>query len=399
MSPMPRYGIDLTEISRVQRLLEGTGFSDLRQLFSDRELSDSGSGVDRSSRLAARLAAKEACMKLFPRETGLGILQPSDFSICKNGYGAPEIALSPKAQATLDLYGIASIGVSLSHTANYAMAIAIAHAKPPIQAPLLGKALFHLVPIRRNLILSNLQRVYGHTLSSHDIRAIAQAHYAHFFRLAQDFLRDQLLPWTRRADRVRVENLDVIIKCLSSGTGGIILTGHFGSFMAAISSGVTRHPEARGKFSFVRRPLKPQWFEALINSRFEKAGFSSLAKTGSMEAILDSLEQGNAIVFPFDQHTSGRGSIRVEFFGHQVGTFRSLALLALSSGAPVIPAASWREANGQHVLRFEEPLKLVQHPDAKEEIRLNTRLFNEALERMILRHPDQWWWVHRRFRS
>jgi KDO2-lipid IV(A) lauroyltransferase len=65
----------------------------------------------------------------------------------------------------------------------------------------------------------------------------------------------------------------------------------------------------------------------------------------------------------------------------------------------VLPASSWRGRDGRHVLRFEEPLELVEREDVGEEIRANTRLFNASLERMILRHPDQWWWVHRRWKE
>ena len=64
-----------------------------------------------------------------------------------------------------------------------------------------------------------------------------------------------------------------------------------------------------------------------------------------------------------------------------------------------MPAASWREPDGTHVLRFEDPVPLLDHEDTNEAIRLNTRAYNAALETLILRHPEQWWWVHRRFRS
>jgi KDO2-lipid IV(A) lauroyltransferase len=64
----------------------------------------------------------------------------------------------------------------------------------------------------------------------------------------------------------------------------------------------------------------------------------------------------------------------------------------------VLPAASWREPDSRHVLRFEEPLPLLESGNANEEIRLNTRAYNAALERLILRHPEQWFWVHRRWK-
>ena len=398
MLPLPRCGIDLTEISRVRQMVDAATPETLRQLFSDAELSDAGRGPSQATRLAARVAAKEACLKLFPRETATGALDASDFSVRKNGYGAPEVCCSGRARAVLDRHGIEAIAISLSHTEAHATAMAVCQKKAPLPVPLAGKLLYHLLPIRRELIVSNLQLVYGQTLSAEEIRHLAQAHYGHFFRMGRDFIAHQFLSKEQRAARVRVENAELIIRPLSQGQGAIILTGHFGNFATAISAGVASFPEARGRFAFIRRPLNPPWFDALISKHFEKAGFSTVANRRSMEAVLDALEAGNALVFPFDQHTSGRKSVRVDFFGQPVGTFRSLALIALASGAPVFPAASWREANGQHVLRFEEPLTLLSHPSAKEEVRLNTRLFNSALERLILRHPEQWWWVHRRFR-
>jgi KDO2-lipid IV(A) lauroyltransferase len=110
------------------------------------------------------------------------------------------------------------------------------------------------------------------------------------------------------------------------------------------------------------------------------------------------LEAGDVIVFPFDQHAHRPDGIDVEFFGHRTGTFKSLAIIALATGSPVLPAASWREADGRHVLRFEEPVPVVDDPDTNEAIRRTTRAFNAALERLVLRHPEQWYWVHRRWK-
>jgi KDO2-lipid IV(A) lauroyltransferase len=89
----------------------------------------------------------------------------------------------------------------------------------------------------------------------------------------------------------------------------------------------------------------------------------------------------------------------VEFFGHPASTFRSLAILALNTRAPVVPGASWREPDGTHVLRFEDALPLIECDDVSEAIRRNSRAYNAALERLVLRHPEQWWWVHRRWKE
>jgi KDO2-lipid IV(A) lauroyltransferase len=65
----------------------------------------------------------------------------------------------------------------------------------------------------------------------------------------------------------------------------------------------------------------------------------------------------------------------------------------------VVPATSWREADGRHVLRFEAPIPTVDHASTSEAIRLTTRAYNAALELLVLRRPEQWYWVHRRWKN
>jgi lauroyl/myristoyl acyltransferase len=190
-----------------------------------------------------------------------------------------------------------------------------------------------------------------------------------------------------------------VIAAHARGKGVIVVTGHFGNFEVSTAAAIASFPQAQGKFYFVRRPFKPRWLDGVIVRRFRRAGFGVLPKSGSLDAILERLAAGDIVVFPFDQHAGPKDGVRVEFFGHSAGTFRSVALIAQASGAVVLPGASWREPDGKHVLRFEEPLELVERDDVGEEIRANTRLFNASLERMILRHPEQWWWVHRRWKD
>jgi KDO2-lipid IV(A) lauroyltransferase len=266
------------------------------------------------------------------------------------------------------------------------------------KAPLLGRLIYALAPVRRRVILENLRRVFGDSAAPEDLRRLAQAHYAHLGRLAWEFL---WFPWVsdaKRATMARVENLDLLEAALARGKGVIIVTGHFGNFEVATAAGLASYPHARGRFYFVRRPFKPRWLDDLVTRRFRRAGFGVLPKRGGLEGILDRLSAGDLVVFPFDQHASRKDGVMAELFGHPAGTFRSVAVLAISTGAPVVPAASWREPDGRHVLRFEDALAPIEHPETNEAIRLNTRAYNTALERMILRHPDQWWWVHRRWK-
>jgi KDO2-lipid IV(A) lauroyltransferase len=241
--------------------------------------------------------------------------------------------------------------------------------------------------------------VFGARAPQAAIERLAQAHYAHLWRLGTEFVRFRFMPAARKRAMVRVENLDAFVRAFEAGKGVLILTGHFGNWEVSTVAGIQSYPQVHGRFHFVRRPIKPRWLDALVTRRFNAAGFGVIGKRGSLDAIVARLEAGDVVVFPFDQFAHRPDGIDVEFFGQPVGTFRSLAILALATGAPVLPAASWREPGGRHVLRFEDPVPAVDIEDTNEAIRRTTRAYNAALETLILRHPDQWWWVHRRFRA
>ena len=240
--------------------------------------------------------------------------------------------------------------------------------------------------------------MFGAAVPEAEIVGLAQAHYAHLWRLAGEFVRFRWLSEEKKSALIRVDNVEALARALERGKGALILTGHFGNFEVATIAGLRHFPHMRGRFHFIRRAIRPRWLDALVNRRFRQGGFGVLGKRGSLDAILERLEAGDLVVFPFDQHASPPDGIPIDFFGHPAGTFKSLAIMALATGAPVVPASGWREQDGSHVLRFEEALPLIECDKVSEEIRRNTRAYNATLEILVLRHPEQWFWVHRRWK-
>ena len=213
-----RCGIDTVEIARIERLLRETPEADLARLFSADELRDAGEGPGRAASLAARFAAKEACLKLFPRETALGKLGQADFAVARDNYGAPRVLCSPAALDVLARNRVAAIAISLTHDRTSASAVAIAE---PARARVstAGKLLYHLLPIRRGVIRENLRRVYGDALPDEEVTRLAQSHYGHLGRLALEFLRFSFVPAATRAALVRVENIHSLEAALYAGQG------------------------------------------------------------------------------------------------------------------------------------------------------------------------------------
>jgi KDO2-lipid IV(A) lauroyltransferase len=198
---------------------------------------------------------------------------------------------------------------------------------------------------------------------------------------------------------VRVENIDAILAAHALGRGTLLLSGHFGNWEVALPAAIESFPQYRGRFHVVRRPLRTRWFDRLVTRRMRAGGLGVISKRGGLQTILDRLAAKDAVVFIMDQHAGARDGVLADFFGHPAWTFRSLALIALSTGAPVVPVALWREADGTHVLRFEQALRPAAAAGAGETIAANTQRYNAALERLILRHPEQWLWLHRRWKD
>lgn len=393
-----RNGIDTVEISRIEKLLADLDTEGLRRFFSEEELGDAGNGTARAQKLAARFAAKEACCKLFPKEICLGTIEPQDFSLSRDGYGQPHVVPSARARAVMNRHRVAAISVSTTHTET--SATAVASIEPATMAvPWYGKLIYHVLPLRRRVVMENLRRVYGDTLTDRRIAEIAQAFYGHLVKFLGEFVRLAFMSDAKKAQYVRIEGIEHLAAAREQGKGVLLLAGHFGNWEVSTVAGMSQFKQYHGHLHFIRRPLKPQWFNDLVMRRFRKAGFGTLEKTGSLDEILALLEDNRIIVSIFDQFTVRKYGIQSEFFGHPAHTFKSLAVLAQFTGAPVIPSSSWRELDGTHVLLFEPPVEVLTEGRTKDILSKNTKRFNETLERIILRHPEQWIWMHKRWKQ
>ena len=389
--------VDTVEIVRIERLIQAMP-DDLLKLFSAQEIADAGTGAGQAASLAARFAAKEACLKLFPRETALNTIVAMDFSVVRDAYGAPHVVVTAAAEIVMGRHLVGEIKISLTHTPTTATAVALRVPKT-ITPSFGGRFLYRFLPYRRAVILENLNRVYGANVSQDQIIKLAQAHYGHLLALFKELIAFRFLSEERKKNLVRVEGVPGMIEAFEAGRGLLILTGHFGNFEVSTVAGIEHFPQVKGRIHFLRRPIKPKWLSDMLTRRFNQAGFGVVGRRGSLEEIVSTIEKGDAIVFPFDQFARKPEGIPVEFFGHAAGTFKSMAVIALATGAPVIPAASWREPDGTHVLSFMPALTPILDEDVGAEIIRNTRAYNAALELSIVRHPEQWWWVHRRWKD
>lgn len=244
-----------------------------------------------------------------------------------------------------------------------------------------------------------MKRVYGDSLTVEQIKNLAQKFYGHLFHSLMENLR---MGWTSNAalkKQIQVEGYEIVMKAAEQGKGILLLTGHFGNWEVC-GVGTTQHfPQFHGRFHVVRRQIGNKWIERILFNRFYKAGLNIIPKRNSIDRVLEALARNDVVAFIMDQYAKpGREGILAEFFGQKVGTFKSLALIASASGSPVIPMICYRREDGKHVMKFYEPVPWIQNDNADEELYQNTLAYNKILEKRILERPDQWIWMHKRWK-
>ena len=264
-----------------------------------------------------------------------------------------------------------------------------------------GRIIYYLLPYRRKVVQNNINQVYGNNLTLAEKKHLAQAFYSHLATFLQETISLRFISNHTLKNKVKVEGHEKLLKIAQEGKGVLLLTAHIGNWEYAPLGAILNFTEFTGHFHFIRRTLTNKTIEKILFSRYFKAGLKIIPKKrGSLDLVCQALEHNHAVIFVLDQHAAldNKDGIAVEFFNRKAGTYRSLASIARNTSIPVIPTETFRQKNGTHVLKFHEPLLWQDYTNSKEALYQNTKIYNQAIESMILNHPEQWMWLHKRWK-
>lgn len=257
-----------------------------------------------------------------------------------------------------------------------------------------GDLLWWVLPRRRRVALENLQRSFGGERSPAEIQRLARRSFQHLGMSLIESCRYFLRPTHVMLSRVRVEGREHVQAAAAHGRGVLILTAHFGNWELLAAT----HGLAGFGLSVVVRPLDNPYLEALIARARERSGLRAISKRDAVQGVRAALARGECIGILLDQD-AGRDGVFVPFLGHPASTSRALAVLAIKTRAPVVPAFIHRLPDGGHELVLDPEIPLAITGDLDHDIEVNTARFTEAIEHHVLAHPEQWFWVHRRWKS
>lgn len=263
-----------------------------------------------------------------------------------------------------------------------------------------GRLLYRFLPYRKSIIMANIKQVFGERLTVEQQEQLAKAFYSHLATSIKEMIHLRFMSEKKLREQVEVRGYERLLNVVAGGKGVLILTGHFGNWEFAPIGGILNFKQFQGQFHFIRRTLGSKFIERMLFRRYYAAGLNVIPKKNSLQQVVEALDKNHAVVFVLDQHASivNRDGVAVEFFGKKAGTYRSLASFARHTGIPVIPAAGYRVKKGHHVLEFHEPIYWQDYDSTQEAIYQNTKSYNQALEKIILAHPEQWLWLHKRWK-
>jgi KDO2-lipid IV(A) lauroyltransferase len=196
--------------------------------------------------------------------------------------------------------------------------------------------------------------------------------------------RDYLGQW------IRLEGGEYFDQARQAGRGVLVATAHLGNWELSAYA----HALMTAPMNVVVRPLDNPLIDGLVERRRALTGNRPIGKKDFARAILKALSANEAVGILIDQNAALESSVFVDFFGVPASAGTGFAKLAAHSGAAVIPGfALWSEPEQRYVLRFYPPLAISG--DAPRD----TQTLHSKLEEIIREYPDQWLWIHRRWKT
>jgi Kdo2-lipid IVA lauroyltransferase/acyltransferase len=182
------------------------------------------------------------------------------------------------------------------------------------------------------------------------------------------------------------------------GKGVLFLTGHLGAWeLSAFAHSLNGHP-----LSIVMRSLDNPYIDAFLQSYRTMHGNRTVDKDDFVRGLLSAMRNGETVGILMDTNMTPPQGVFVDFFGIPACTAGGLARIALKTDAAVVPGFTvWDSKQGKYILRFDPAVELIRtnNNDNEADIVANTAKFTKVIENIIRQYPDQWLWVHRRWKT
>lgn len=273
--------------------------------------------------------------------------------------------------------------------------IALARTRPWPECLALGARLGDLaraIGLRRDVATSQIAAAFP-DLDAAARRRILEAHYHEVGRVWIEYAH--ILDLVRRplGDVVpEVVGREHIESAAVHGRGVILLTGHYSNFDLFAAQTAREHP-----VEVVVKPMSNPRVDRLLAERRRAAGVGTIPLTGSVRGLIAAIRAGRWVSMAADQDARGQG-VFVPFLGRPASTHPGPARLSILTGAPIVMGFVTRRPDGRFCYTWETPL-VAEDPRAPDAVERLTARHTARLETWVRRHPELWFWLHRRWKT
>ncbi len=259
---------------------------------------------------------------------------------------------------------------------------------------LLGGMSYYVASQSRSIALNNLKRAYPEK-SPESIKNLARKVFIMMGRNAGDVLRAFPITDFSEFEKLRsIEGVQHVEQAYQKGKGVLFITAHLGAFEL-----IANEMAFRGyKPLIIGTPMKDERLTQLLWRQRSKLGATAIERGKETVKILKNLKGGGTVAILIDQDTKVK-SVFVDFFGHPCATPIGAAMLALRTEATVLPVFIHLREDGKQHIKCYPAIELIRTGNDEEDILRNTQVFTSVIEHEIRKHPEQWLWMHERWKT
>ena len=261
-------------------------------------------------------------------------------------------------------------------------------------AGFLGNCAFYILPKYRNIALDNLTKAFGNEKSAKEIKFIARKVFENLGKNACEIINFPKINEKNVDKFIRIENIDIVDRSFARGKGTIILASHFGNWeLLGLTFRIKKYPG-----STIGRRIYFYKYDNWLNRLRRSQDINVIYRNESPRKMLKVLKENKILGIVADQDVDSVEGVFVNFFRIPAYTPLGPVALARVSEATIVPAFVVREGC-RHVMKIEPPVELVDTGNKEADLVTNTQKWSDVVESYIRRYPEQWVWIHRRWKT